>query len=386
MSWLERGRLIKLFATLLALVALATGSARATHSTAAPIIDQHGLVPNVLSTSSPGTSVRVHGTGFHARNLKVTIRGVAVSNLMVVDDNLMTFTAPVLSQGNADITVSTKNGSYTKPSNEAFWYGTTSVTASPDQNLVNGTMLNVTVSGMLANWDFFLVEGSPLASVLEPRRWSGYNPEVKSLGTFRADGSGSWSGTVNAISPLAASDPSATCPTTTAQADVGLRKCSIAATILGARVTTKAVGFTGDGSPGAASLNSPSTASVGRSYSIGGSRWNASPLFGSATNLSNRVGTQLTIKICRDSNGGDCSANSVGTGAVSLTRYISTYGGTLNPGTTAGLSGAVLSGSITPGEDVRGCSSCYLRVEQTADPASPGSTTIVAQNPISINS
>lgn len=410
----QRNRTPRRVLRLVALLGLALASgagglpASATHATAAPTIDAYGLAPN-NGRITGGTSFRITGTGFHAAGgvtvvfdkLGYTANATKVT---VVDDNLITAqspASPLNSTGETTVKVVTVNGTaenhiFNGGTGWFFWDPASNTTGSAEPKLTttssttglaNGSSLNVTASGYPAGATIHIAQASPLATFLEPRRWGqAPNPEIKILASPTADANGAWSGTVNVIQgSLGATDPAAQCPTTQAQADAGGGRCWLVAVSYGRYIARLPIAFaTGEPTGAAATVNrsAGTSFSVGQSIAVTGDNWRASPVIGSSTNLTNLVGTQLTIQIC-GINGvyGSCSATS-GTGSVAVTRYFSSYGGTLNPGTTNGaLTGATLSGSITVGADLSGaCNgttadpgpSCFVKVVQTKDATHPG--------------
>ncbi len=406
---------------LLALIAgsagLASIPASATHSTAAPTIDAYGIAPN-MGPKEGGTPFRIHGTGFHA------LGGVTVvfdklgftanaTKVRVVDDNLITGLSPASPSwepagthpGETTIKVVTVNGTaenhiFNGGTGWFYWDTTSTQTGSaepkltltsPATELANGSAVNVSVSGYPADSTIQIAQASPLATFLEPRRWSGANPDIKILAQPTTDANGAWSGTVNVIQGnLGATDPAAQCPTTEAQANVGARRCWLTAVHYGRYIARQQISFSTNEPTGAAAtlVHSPtdSSFSVGQSISLSGVNWRGSPVLGSSNDLTDLVGTQLTVQICGiNGSAGSCSATS-GSGSVAVTRYVSTYGGTLNPGSTAGLSGATLSGSITVGADLSGaCGStaaptCFVKVVQSPDTTFPGTQQVSAQS------
>ncbi len=390
-----------LAALIVALAGLTSIPASANHSTAAPSIDGQGIGPN-MGPKTGGTWFRIHGSGFHPATggVRVVFDKIGytadATKVRVIDDNLLTAEAPPApldSTGATDIKVITNYGTATKISGWTYYDPTGAGTPreprlslSDSSGLSDTAQITATVENYPASTQIQIGQASPLATVLEPRRWSGANPEAKILSQPTTDSNGYWSGPITVTKSLGASDPAAVCPSTNTQASYGLQRCWIFATHLGNYLTRQAISFaTGEPNPSAATLtwvnsNGSTNVLVGNTLNVSGNNWRGSPVFGSFTQslLSSNVGTQLTIEICGISNTPSLCSTTKGTGSVSPTRYYSsTYGGGSNPNPPpAGLSGATLSGSIVVGSDTANCTSCFVKVTQARDSTYPGTENV----------
>lgn len=356
--------------------------------------DKWSLVPN---SGVGGTPVRIYG-----RNLDSVTQvrfgpsdGPVADKLTHVDNDLVTVMAPAPFPawiGSDPIDVTLLSDAASVVLNGGFTYTNATVTAVPDTGLRSGDPLTVSVAGYFpgANTELFLA--SPLMGYAEPRPGVDVFPSsrVLALGVQQTDGSGNVTTTFPRLPAFPnSSDPAApTCPPSQDQANIGMGRCAVGNTRVGASTLTTPVAYTGE--PVAApptmgiSLDLPTSAGdaqVGTTASLDGLNWSGSPAFGSSTSYADRAGaTPLSIEICGIDGAGDScegagvSALPVGastttafptraSGAVTLTRF---RGGK--------LSGATLRGLLTVGSSFRadGCATCFLRVSQQLSGGSGG--------------
>ncbi len=408
-----RMRLASVLGMVTALMALSTSASWSDHAATqghpSPFIDPFGIAPG---SGQGGTPIRIYGIGL-ANTTSVRFGGdcanlgVAAPDFEVIDDRLLTATAP---QGSGDVpvTVITQQGCHSTATALAqgqrqglFHYGEPTITVTPANGLTDHQCVSVSVAGMRPSTGLVVAQASPNATFIEPKDWGvGPNPAVSLLAFPTTDSGGSWQSDSNcdASQPpddvkvlkgssfSLANDTGAKCPPTQEQADVGLLRCSIAATHYGERPVGTPITFDSDNPVRPTPMLTLSTLAAdafqpGATVDVAGTKWTGSPVFGSSTDstldYSARPGeTPVTIDVCRAEGDSATCTPAAGNARVSLTRYRVTYSLYYYVWrvTTASYEGATLEGSFTVPQEAAGCSpdTCFVRVRQYVFNPVPG--------------
>lgn len=384
-------------ATLVGVSMVATAGPAA--ATPAPTVD--GPAPQSGPTAG-GNPVRIYGKDFTgATAVKF---GTTSATFVVIDDTLITAVVPSGGTNNTavDVSVTTPNGTGTETG--GFYYTNASLTLSAYSGFHPGDNVTVTLSGYGATTSVIVPEFNPLQLYLQggPAFPAGPPPYAQVLGSQQTtSGSGGLTYTQPLPNPFTGTsgssyDANIACPVNQTTADylgnsasVGLNKpalagkCYVGVGQFGAGTLERQISYTTDPTPASPTLTTDkSTASVGDTVTIPGGtasvNWNANPFFGSSTAHTNPGETAVTVQICGiGGNSATCSTTS-GTGAVAMTRYITTS--TTTP-ITGVLSGATASGTIVVGSDARGCTTCFVKVTQSR----PFSNSISATRALTVN-
>lgn len=381
-------------------VAVATALTAGLLITANPALALDG--PPVVESINPqwaptagGVPVRIYGTGLTGVT-SVKFGAVNATKFKVIDSFLITAVVPAAATGTAanntfvDVTVADSEGTNTMVG--ALYYSNATLTVSPNTGLVAGNAITVALSGYQPNASMVLPQVNPLLLYVErsPDFPPGPPPYAQVLETPATDASGAYSVNTNLANPFvgfngAAYDSNIACPVNQTTANflgnsnptsftkpVYSARCLIATGQFGSGTLDTPISFTTDPAPAAPVLNlNLTSAAQGQKVTIaaGSNNWNANPFYGSSKSGSLPGQTKTEVRICGiGGNPASCSST-VGSGTVSMTRYINRV-----------FSGATLTGSITVGSDVPDGCACFVRVRQNR----PGGGVIEATRTLTI--